>query len=256
MVLFESAVHTLQRFTHRTPVARCIPLPKRIRIKHLGQSRGRECYPIGSAFKLEREKWRPSLPRTPLAEHLAGEKSFPAGLLRAALPFLRGSPPATPPRFEDWPCPTAFATGTTKPQAKTMERILKASIKQTVVNKRTFRGVAIPIGRPTIFGNPFSHLSHSRAEIVVSDRYTAIMRYASWVVTGKDPQLKRPPTSIHEAIRRGELDKPLTLMCFCAPLACHGDVLDEIRTPEKLTAAVADPQDFLRMISLRIKSKY
>ena len=136
-----------------------------------------------------------------------------------------------------------------------MEPILEASKKHTVVNKKTFNGVAILIGRPSVFGNPFSQLSHSRAEVVVPDRYTAIMRYASWVVTGIDPQLERQPTSICEAIRRGVLDRPLPLVCFCAPLACHGDVLDEIRTPEKLTAAVADPQEFLRMISLRIKNK-
>ena len=137
-----------------------------------------------------------------------------------------------------------------------MEPNLQASIKHTVVNKKTFRGVAILIGRPSVFGNPFSHLNCSRAEIVVPDRYTAIMRYASWVVTGKDPELKRPPMSIHEAIRHGELDKPLPLMCFCAPLACHGDVLDEIRTPDKLAAAIADPEEFLRTISLRINSKF
>ena len=136
-----------------------------------------------------------------------------------------------------------------------MEPILEASNKHPVVNKKTFRGVAILIGRPSVFGNPFSHLSHSRAEVVVADRYTAIMRYASWVVTGKDPQLKRPPMSIHAAIRRGELDKQLPLMCFCAPLACHGDVLDEIRTPEKLASAIADPVELLRRISLRIKNK-
>jgi len=136
-----------------------------------------------------------------------------------------------------------------------MEPILEASSRHTVVNKRTFRGVAIPIGRPSVFGNPFSHLSHSRAEVVVPDRYTAIMRYASWVVTGIDPQIKRPPTSIHAAIHRGELDRQLPLMCFCAPLACHGDILDEIRTPGKLAAAIGDPEKFLRTISLRIKNK-
>jgi len=136
-----------------------------------------------------------------------------------------------------------------------MEPILEASTKHTVVNKKTFWGAAILIGRPSVFGNPFSHLSYSRAEVVVADRYTAIMRYASWVVTGKDQQLKRPPTSIHAAICRGALDKPLPLMCFCAPFACHGDILDEIRTPEKLAAAIADPEEFLRIISLRIKSK-
>ena len=136
-----------------------------------------------------------------------------------------------------------------------MEPILKASMKHTVVNKKTFRGVAILIGRPSVFGNLFSHLTHSRAEVVVPDRYTAIMRYASWVVTGIDPHLKRPPMAIRDAIRRGKLDKQLPLMCFCAPLACHGDVLDEIRTPEKLASAITDPVEFLRRISLRIKNK-
>ena len=136
-----------------------------------------------------------------------------------------------------------------------MEPILETSNKHSVVNKKTFRGVAILIGRPSVFGNPFSHLNCSRAEVIVPDRYTAIMRYASWVVTGKDPEIKMPPTSIREAIRRGELDKQLPLMCFCAPLACHGDILDEIRTPEKLAAAIADPEEFLRTINLRIENK-
>ncbi len=136
-----------------------------------------------------------------------------------------------------------------------MEPILESSTKRTVVNKKTIWGAAILIGRPSVFGNPFSHLSHSRAEVIVPDRYTAIMRYASWVVTGKDPEIKRPPTSIREAISRGELDKQLPLMCFCAPLACHGDILDEIRTPDKLAAAVANPEEFLRTIILRINNK-
>ena len=126
---------------------------------------------------------------------------------------------------------------------------------ERVMNKKYFVGHGIYIGRPSVYGNPFSHLSYSRAEVVVPDRYTAIMRFATWVVTGKDPQLRRPPTSIHAAIRRGELDKQLPLMCFCAPLACHGDILDEIRTPEMLAAAIADPEEFLRRISLRIKNK-
>ena len=124
-----------------------------------------------------------------------------------------------------------------------------------VVNKKEYRGDAIPIGRPSVFGNPFSHLLHSRAEVVVPDRYTAIMRFAAWLVTGTDPDLKRPPTPIHAAIRRGELDKRLPLICFCAPLACHGDVLDEIRTPGNLGAAIANPGEFLRRISERIQPK-
>jgi hypothetical protein len=126
---------------------------------------------------------------------------------------------------------------------------------ETVVNKKTFKGSAILIGRPSVFGNPFSHLAHSRAEVNVPDRYTAITRFANWLITGNDPDIRRSPQPIRDAIRRGELDNELPLMCFCAPLACHGDVLDEIRTAEILATAIADPHQFLRHIELRILAK-
>jgi hypothetical protein len=45
-----------------------------------------------------------------------------------------------------------------------MEPILEASTKRTVVNKKTFRGAVILIGRLSVFGNPFSHLSQLRRQ--------------------------------------------------------------------------------------------
>ncbi len=92
-----------------------------------------------------------------------------------------------------------------------------------VVNKRSGRG-GVYIGRPSPLGNPFTHLeARSRAEVRVGSRAEAIARYGSWL----DEQLAAatPARAVYERLlsqaRRGDL----TLVCWCAPLSCHGDVL-------------------------------
>lgn len=66
------------------------------------------------------------------------------------------------------------------------------------------------IGRPSKWGNPFK-LRHEDARHVVLEQYRA------W--------LMKQPTLIEAAKRelRGKV-----LGCWCAPKACHGDVLLEI----------------------------
>ena len=121
-----------------------------------------------------------------------------------------------------------------------------------VKNKRYFVGHGIYIGRPSVYGNPFSHKAATLAEVQVETRHEAVMRFASWLVTGTDTQLKRKPELIHAAIRSGKLDSRLPLICWCAPEACHGHVLDEIRTPEQLDNAIHDTEAFLRRIEEKI----
>lgn len=81
----------------------------------------------------------------------------------------------------------------------------------TKVIRRT--GGAIPngvfIGRPSKWGNPF-HIGRdgTRAEV--------IEKYRAWIQT--QPALL---ADLHEL--RGR-----TLICFCKPLPCHGDVLAEL----------------------------
>lgn len=77
------------------------------------------------------------------------------------------------------------------------------------------------IGRPTIFGNPFSHIDYSRAEFKVKTREEAIAKYAEWIKT--QPELI-------EKVKTDLKDK--VLGCFCKPLACHGDVLARIADEE------------------------
>lgn len=78
----------------------------------------------------------------------------------------------------------------------------------TVVNKR-HGGYDVYIGRGSKWGNPF---------VIGKDgnRATVIRKYREWIMA--QPQLLN---SLHEL-------KGKRLGCFCAPKACHGDVLKEL----------------------------
>lgn len=75
---------------------------------------------------------------------------------------------------------------------------------------------AVYIGRPGPWGNPFSIGEHgTRSEVIAG--------YAELVEN--DPKLK---AAIKENLRGKDL------VCFCAPKACHGDVLLEIANEDEL----------------------
>ncbi len=52
-----------------------------------------------------------------------------------------------------------------------------------VVNKKTYRGGGVYIGRPSPLGNPYIHIADRRtlAEHVVEMRDEAVARYAEWL---------------------------------------------------------------------------
>jgi hypothetical protein len=72
------------------------------------------------------------------------------------------------------------------------------------------------IGRPSPWGNPFSHKPGTSAEFKVSSREEAIDRFREWIKTQPSLLARLPEL-------RGK-----TLGCWCAPKACHGDVLAEM----------------------------
>lgn len=81
---------------------------------------------------------------------------------------------------------------------------------------------AVYVGRPTMFGNPFTHLaSRVPATLRVDTREEAIARYEVW--------LAHHPELIAAAKRdlRGK-----DLVCWCAPQACHADTLLRIANEE------------------------
>lgn len=70
------------------------------------------------------------------------------------------------------------------------------------------------IGRPTKWGNPFTHIPDgTRAKFVVATREQAIAEYEKWIWT--QPHLIAALPELKDKI----------LGCWCHPLACHGDVL-------------------------------
>lgn len=75
---------------------------------------------------------------------------------------------------------------------------------------------AVYVGRPTKWGNPYTHLMHGGG-IVVSTRKVAIKKYKEYLLTR--PDLKEDA--------KLELEGK-DLVCWCKPGACHADVLLEI----------------------------
>lgn len=69
------------------------------------------------------------------------------------------------------------------------------------------------VGRPSKWGNPFSHASGTLAQFRVSTREQAVFEYERWVKT--QPELMEALPEL-----QGK-----TLGCWCKPKYCHGDVL-------------------------------
>jgi len=75
----------------------------------------------------------------------------------------------------------------------------------------------IYIGRPSKWGNPFSHIP-GRGEIEVPNREEAIRQYRLWITEGEGMHLLKDLPELRDK----------RLACWCKPQACHGDVLVEL----------------------------
>ena len=86
--------------------------------------------------------------------------------------------------------------------------------------------IRVYIGRPSPLGNPFSHLDGTLAAWRVATREEAVAQYEGWL---RHEYLTNPV--VHHALERiaqMAQEADVELECFCAPLACHGDVLKRI----------------------------
>jgi hypothetical protein len=81
-----------------------------------------------------------------------------------------------------------------------------------VLNKHTYKKAgAVYVGRPSKWGNPYTiGLDGTRAEVIA--------KYAADLKAGRLPITVEDLESL-----RGQ-----NLLCWCAPLPCHADVLLEI----------------------------
>lgn len=74
------------------------------------------------------------------------------------------------------------------------------------------------IGRPSEWGNPYSHIKdrETRAQFLTRTREEAISKYREWIL--QQPHLMEKLETL-----RGK-----TLGCWCKPKSCHGDILIEL----------------------------
>lgn len=85
------------------------------------------------------------------------------------------------------------------------------------------KGPSVYIGRPSKWGNPFSHLKNTKAEFKVADREEAVSEYKHYILNHK-ALLK----DLHEL-------KGKSLVCWCKPAPCHGDILLELANGTEFT---------------------
>lgn len=79
------------------------------------------------------------------------------------------------------------------------------------------RGSRVYIGRPSVLGNPFVMGVHGTRDEVVAQYHAWLRR--EWVKGGA---VRMALEALADRVVAGE---DISLECFCAPLACHGDVV-------------------------------
>lgn len=89
-----------------------------------------------------------------------------------------------------------------------------------IVNRRTYRGEGVYIGRPSLLGNPFRIGKHGTREEAL-----AKCRAWLWREIQKRSDVYRELLRLAALARNGDL----TLICWCKEpnqeIGCHGDIL-------------------------------
>lgn len=82
--------------------------------------------------------------------------------------------------------------------------------------------------RPSPLGNPFSHRP-SRFEVVeVGSRAEAIARYRTWLRARLGDPGSPQSREVARLLALYRARGALTLLCYCAPLPCHAEVVREV----------------------------
>lgn len=80
------------------------------------------------------------------------------------------------------------------------------------------------ITRNDFLGNPFSHLSNTKAEFIVENREVAIEKYKEYFKERfkTDNKFKQEVINFISWIYH---EKEVNLVCWCTPSSCHGEFL-------------------------------
>lgn len=103
-----------------------------------------------------------------------------------------------------------------------MSEIDFKKIWHLVVNKSDKKPYDVYIGRPSKWGNPFSHQERTIAKYQTQTREESLEKYEEWI---------RSQPEMMAAIKK-EL-KGKVLSCWCAPKRCHGHILAWIANAEE-----------------------
>jgi hypothetical protein len=91
-----------------------------------------------------------------------------------------------------------------------------------IENKRTFKGIGLYIGRPSLLGNPFEmkDKNNMNERMMVIDKYRDHLRE----IYRKEEKVRG---LLMDLARKHQAGEEIVLVCWCAPLPCHGDVVKE-----------------------------
>lgn len=85
-----------------------------------------------------------------------------------------------------------------------------------------------PIYRPNILSNPYTHIKDRKtyANYVVPSREEAIKAYDHYfdVMYSGNKEFRKVVDEIYEKYKSGET---VYLECYCKPLPCHGDIIEQ-----------------------------
>jgi hypothetical protein len=109
-----------------------------------------------------------------------------------------------------------------------------ATIK--IVNRKTYDGTGIPIYRPTILCNPY----HMRDE---SERDSVIEKFKKWLMDLGDysPQWQE----IERLYEKWKEEGELTLICYCAPKRCHGEVIKDLLINARIAEDITGEKEWI-----------
>ncbi|HMV48692.1 MAG TPA: DUF4326 domain-containing protein [Blastocatellia bacterium] len=112
-----------------------------------------------------------------------------------------------------------------------------------IVNRKTWRGASVYVGRPTALGNPFIIGQDG-------DRATVLQKYRRWLWR----EVQRAAGPVFEEVQRlaqRATTDDLILSCWCAPLPCHAKILrDGIHYLNNQCAHRTSSQTLLSSLSL------
>jgi hypothetical protein len=104
---------------------------------------------------------------------------------------------------------------------------MKREMILNVKNKRTHKPEAgkvdVYCGRGSVLGNPFSHKEGTKARYVVESRDEAVEAYRAYF--GKQVMNSAEFVNELRRIYRIARKSEVNLVCYCAPLNCHCNVI-------------------------------